>query len=72
MLPNYIARRPIDIPLRSHGASPILQGPSRLGNPLFKSSEGKNIIIANMKLEVRLNKEKNKIMLIYIYKKRGV
>jgi len=28
MIPNYIARRLIDIPLRSPGASPILEGHS--------------------------------------------
>ena len=41
MIPNYIAKRSIDIPLRSPGVSPIVEGPSGLGNPLFESTEDK-------------------------------
>ena len=44
MIPNYIAKKPIDIPLRSPGDNPIVEGrdgPSELGNPLFEPTEDK-------------------------------
>ena len=41
MIPNYIARRPIDIPLRSPGASPIQEGHSEPSQkPLILTSQG--------------------------------
>jgi len=42
MIFNYIARWPIDIPLRSPGASPIQEGhPEPLQNHLFQRAEDK-------------------------------
>jgi len=52
MIPNYIARRPIDIPLRSPGASLIVEVLTGSETPLFKTTEGEEPQVNNFSVLV--------------------